>query len=257
MDETTPSLTIVNRFPQDKPYLLGEELAKLGIRVIKHDFADIDRIPQPTTATLWRLSENLHPQYRHHLTKWEDAGHTLLNSSQTLETCANKLTTYNILHKANLPTVPTAPANPGTPIPANQIAKPAFGAGGRDITYGPSIIPTNTLEPWIVQPIIGNHAEHLRILVINNKIVAAYKRIPAPNSPVNNIDAGGYREFITPTPEQQTLALAATREVNAFIAGIDLTDDPTQVLEINGTPGIPPEYLPSIAQHIATHLHNK
>jgi glutathione synthase/RimK-type ligase-like ATP-grasp enzyme len=263
---TTPArLGIINRVTPGTPYPLGQHLHAAGTPTALHHLHDLTLInghphdrdePLPTNIPyLWRLSENTYPATRTLLTAFTTAGITLINPAETISTCADKLTTLHTLHTAGLPIVPAHPAYPGNPVPAGYVAKPVYGAGGRDILHGPTTIPADTLEPWLIQPHAGNDADFIRILIVAGTIIATYRRIPAPGAVTNNIETGGTRHHLTAPPDLGELALAAANTMNAMIAGIDVTAHPYRILEINSTPGLPPDTVPAVAAALHRHLH--
>jgi glutathione synthase/RimK-type ligase-like ATP-grasp enzyme len=133
------------------------------------------------------------------------------------------------------------------------VAKPAFGAGGRDVIFGDetSCIPSDAREPWVVQRRLPPH--FVRALIVDGQVICSYERENDPGLP-NNIEAGGRRVFRRLTASERDLALAAAEAVGTVISGVDLAVDDLAVLEVNGSPGLPPEFVRKTAEVAAAFL---
>lgn len=279
---------VLNRFTDGAPYPLGASLERRGLTVVQLDLKALavsattgltgyaagtpGTTPGPVPGfdvLLWRLSENLLPAVDKIRFAGPDGVETpQVNTLQTLLVCGDKLDTAAVLTSAGIPVVPTYPALPGNVIPAWFVGKPAHGAGGRNILYGVPTgdpqgrvrtIPLNTTESWVIQPDVGDR--FIRVLVIGGEIICAYERVHGPDDRVNNVEAGGQRRFLTPSIDVADLALAAAAACGAHIAGIDIAldnaaDQPhLAVLEVNASPGFPPEFIDDAADQLGLVLH--
>lgn len=79
-----------------------------------------------------------------------------------------------------------------------------------------------------------------RIFVVGEHCVAAMQRKAAQGDFRSNLHLGGTAVRVHPTPEQERLALAATRAHGLHIAGVDLiySNKGYLVLEVNSSPGL-------------------
>lgn len=270
------TLYILNRYSSPmQPYPLAEELTKTGLDIKYLDLKQIaicpttgeiihnDKPLPPKQTILNRITENLH-QVTHPLTQQlTQDGHTLINTHQARTLAADKLATHYKLTNAGIPSIETLPVLQGNRIPENWIAKPNYGAGGRDIILNlnnQDTIPESSTEAWITQPYIKNHHDWIRILTVGETIIATYKRKPANlQTPTNNIETGSTREFITPNQKLISLAIQAAQTVGTSYAGIDIAYTPEdkheyQIVEVNSSPGIPPTHIAAFAQTLKHYL---
>jgi glutathione synthase/RimK-type ligase-like ATP-grasp enzyme len=264
VSEKGPRVGILNRFNSGSPYLLGVALETIGFDVIRIDLQDLTsrgggklayeggEVPD-FDVLLWRLSENVLPATdRIRFFGLFDRPILQVNRMPAIVLCGDKRQTFAALIAAGIPAVPTLAAFPGNQISAGLVAKPARGAGGRDIIYGgheTSSVPLNTTEAWVVQPDVGD--DFIRVLVIDGQAIASYIRIPAEGMRTNNIEAGGQRVFTAPSRDVLDLALAAADVCGADIAGVDIVLPGERtglaVLELNANPGIPPGMIDAAA----------
>ncbi len=268
MTNQSKSLGIINRFPKSGDYPLGSELEKCGVKVVRYDLSQLtvsskrneilyEGKPLPNLSTfLWRLSENVFPATTTLANLLTNSGHTLINSLESLKICADKASTYQSLTKVGAEALPTRVAFPGGSIQQTEVAKPAWGASGRDILFGKenNTIPLTSREPWVVQPWAGEGQNHLRVTIVADKIICVYRRIPQEGSKVNNIEAGGKREYIETNNKLESIALVAAKATKTIISGVDLTAYPHKVIEVNGNPGIPPELIRATAEALTEYL---
>lgn len=261
-----PTLGIVNRFPASRPYILGEHFIKLGVDVHLMEFSQFafehhddyfkvlyDDKPVKPKTLLWRLSENMFPAAEVLAEQLTREGKRLFNPLTALNICADKLSTQKVLKKAHIPHVPAVPTLPGSPIRTGMIGKPSRGAGGRSIIFNTDssdniVVPPESQEPWIVQPFVGEGKDFIRVLVVGQQALCAYRRIPSDNVRVNNVDSGGSRVFVEMTEELATLAVNASNACGTAVAGVDISPEPYRILEVNGNPGLPPEYVHKTAE---------
>jgi glutathione synthase/RimK-type ligase-like ATP-grasp enzyme len=259
---SSPQLHVINRFTPDRTYLLGVALQRRGVDVVLADLRDLSMnrdavVHQGAAVTgtfLWRLSENMWPSTRHLAESLGAHGQQVVNSVHALNMCADKLLTATVLGAAGVPCTQSTAVLPGSIVAKGTVAKPVFGAGGRDILFGPCTVALDSREPWLTQPHVGDGADFLRVLVVGGAVIGAYRRIPAHDARTNNVETGGTREYVDVTDIERDLAVAAAAACGALIAGVDLTPEPRQVLEVNGSPGIPASLIDAVADALAQEL---
>lgn len=250
---------VVNRFPET-PYLLGDRMVARGLSVVHLEPTKTvvaggelfhDGSPVTVDVVLWRLSEGAWSTYGS--LGWACAEVApIVNPPAVISLCADKIATAERLTAAGIPAVPGYIVAPGDPIPnlgPMTVVKPVMGAGGRGVhlaTPG-ECIPIDVAEEWMAQPWAGESEAHLRVLVINGVVVCAYRRVGCKGAFVNNIEAGGTRQFTNPPTEVVRLALAVTDVCGAYFAGVDLVPDPWRVLEVNSCPGVPASRIDVVA----------
>jgi ribosomal protein S6--L-glutamate ligase len=184
----------------------------------------------------------------------EAAGRRVLNPPRALEICVDKYLASARLDAAGLPTPPTivcqdaeAAITAFHQLGGDVVVKPLFGSEGKGMVRVSDIEIAwrtfRTLERLqnvlYVQQFIRHPGWDLRVFVIDNRVLTAMRR-HAKNDWRTNVAQGGRAEPITPTAEEERLALAAARAVGTSVAGIDLLPRPDggyYVLEVNAVPG--------------------
>lgn len=80
----------------------------------------------------------------------------------------------------------------------------------------------------------------VRVLVVNDKIVAAMKRQSPPDDFRSNLHRGGKSEQVELTHDEQQAALKAARALGLGVAGVDILRSyrGPLVLEVNSSPGL-------------------
>ena len=181
-------------------------------------------------------------------------GVPVINSAGAIERCVDKSTTSFLLHRAGLPTPPAwtverleearaiveAEAAAGFEL----VSKPLFGAQGRGLRRlrDPADLPNEeeSAGVWYLQryvPPEGGDRDY-RVLVIDGEPVAAMAR--EGRGWITNVHQGGRPVPVAPEGELGTLAVAATRAVGAFYAGVDLVEERGTgrllLLEVNSQP---------------------
>ena len=83
-----------------------------------------------------------------------------------------------------------------------------------------------------------------RILVLNNKVVAAARRIKMKNDFRTNVSLGADVEPYKPTKEEIDLAIRTAKSVDCYYCGVDIikSDGEYFVLEVNPSPGSKSHY---------------
>ncbi|MCW2778517.1 MAG: alpha-L-glutamate ligase, RimK family, partial [Frankiales bacterium] len=88
----------------------------------------------------------------------------------------------------------------------------------------------------VVQPLVAGAAgASLRLVVVDDRVVACTRRQAPDGELQSNVSAGGSQQLHVPTPAEAELAVAATRAVGLRFAGVDLLEGPL-VLEVNAAP---------------------
>ena len=105
---------------------------------------------------------------------------------------------------------------------------------------GPIIDTLSELDQMIcLQKFLPNPGEDIRIFLTGEKIVAAMKRIAAPNEWRSNIHIGGHGIPHKPSEKEIEAAIKAAKAVGVEIAGVDLilVENQPYVIEVNASPG--------------------
>jgi RimK family alpha-L-glutamate ligase len=181
-------------------------------------------------------------------------GTRVLNPPRALETCIDKYLACARLDAAGLPVPKTVACQDAeaaleafTKLGRDVVVKPLFGSEGR------GLVRVNDVEmAWRVlraleqmqsvlylQEFIAHAGWDLRVLVIGDRAVAAMRR-HARKDWRTNVAQGGRAERVTPTPEEERLAIAVAKAVGTPLAGVDLLPNPAGgyfVLEVNAVPG--------------------
>lgn len=184
----------------------------------------------------------------------EARGVPVVNSAGAIERCVDKSATSFRLQLAGLPTpaswaverLEEARAILEAEICAGRelVYKPLFGAQGRGLrrlkTIGDLPGEEESAGVWYLQhyvPPEGGNRDY-RVLVIDEQPVAAMAREGA--SWITNIHQGGRPVRVPADGRLGELAVAATRAVGAFYAGVDLLEERATgrflVLEVNSQP---------------------
>lgn len=94
---------------------------------------------------------------------------------------------------------------------------------------------------FIVQEFVeGAAGRDLRILVVEDRLTLAIRRIAPPGSFRSNLHSGGRAEGCVPPNDAVDLALAAAEEIELPVAGVDLleSEDGFLLCEVNASPGL-------------------
>ena len=80
----------------------------------------------------------------------------------------------------------------------------------------------------------------IRIIVLDNQVIAAMERVAAKDEFRSNIHQGGQGNIIELTPEEKQLAIKAIKGLGLKIAGVDIirSANGPLLLEVNSSPGI-------------------
>lgn len=95
---------------------------------------------------------------------------------------------------------------------------------------------------FIVQEYIKESAgTDIRVIVLDNKVIAAMERRSQDGDFRSNIHQGGKASRIKLTVEEKRIAVKAARMLGLKFAGVDLlrtNEGPTKVIEVNSSPGL-------------------
>jgi ribosomal protein S6--L-glutamate ligase len=91
----------------------------------------------------------------------------------------------------------------------------------------------------LIQKFLPNAGEDIRAFVVDNRVVAAMKRLSPSTDWRSNIHVGGTGKEYHLTSEEEEMAIKAAEKLDIDIAGVDLiqTDTGTQLIEVNVSPG--------------------
>lgn len=175
-------------------------------------------------------------------------GIPVFNTAHVIETSDDKIATYQVLAKhqlpipetivspkvfyhreeKNLPDLDAIIARLGLPM----IIKEAFGSFGEQVylvsTKEELLEKVTALygKPFMFQQFIAtSEGKDLRLQVVGDQVVAAMKRTAA-NDFRSNVTAGGTMEAYEPAEHVKKLAIAASKAIGADFCGIDLLFGP-------------------------------
>ena len=184
----------------------------------------------------------------------EQLGVRVVNSARAIESCTDKSMASFILQRAGVATPQTFTTQnlaqaraiarrecPNGPL----VLKPLFGAQGWGIKLIESEADIPTAQEargvFYLQRFVGPSRppyEDMRILIANGTIIGAMRR--RSSHWITNVRQGAKPLTVTPSQEEQELALAAAHALNAEIAGVDLittAHGAPVVLEVNSMAG--------------------
>jgi ribosomal protein S6--L-glutamate ligase len=117
-------------------------------------------------------------------------------------------------------------------------------------------------QPFIIQEYVETGGTDLRVFVVGDEVLAAYKRKSNGKEARANIHMGGTGEIVELTEETKRIAVNAAKAVKADICGVDIlmSHNGPVVIEVNLSPGLQgiTEYTGiDVADGIAKFLHEK
>jgi ribosomal protein S6--L-glutamate ligase len=200
-------------------------------------------------------------------------GLTVLNSPAALEACVDKYLATAKLAAAGLPVPRTivcqhadAAMEAFDRLGRNVVVKPLFGSEGRGImrVSDPELgwRAFRTLERSqaviYLQEFVPHPGWDLRVLTLGGRVLGGMRR-HARDDWRTNVAQGGRAEAVTPTADEERLALEAAAAVGADFAGVDLlpAEDGYVVLEVNAVPGwraLAPACGVDVAAAVVRHL---
>jgi RimK family alpha-L-glutamate ligase len=202
--------------------------------------ADVSRSLGGVGETFWELR------------RLEQEGYPVLNGSESLLRCHDKLQTARRLGRSRLPHPRTAlirhtEADP--PFAGPYVVKPRFGSWGRDVVRCEDELELRRClkrlaqRRWfpargaLVQEYVPGDSVDLRIVVAAGQVVGAIERVAADGEWRTNIALGGVRRPVDPPSAACTLARCAAATVGADLVGVDLLpgrDGSYTIIELNG-----------------------
>jgi [lysine-biosynthesis-protein LysW]--L-2-aminoadipate ligase len=185
------------------------------------------------------------------LRRREQKGLPLLNPTDSLIACHDKLVTAQRLAQANVQQPQTTLVTGDGPpdhLEPPLVLKPRFGSWGqgvalcRDRRELERRLRALAAEPWfqahgaLAQEYVESGGRDLRVIVAGGSAVGAIERRAAAGEWRTNISLGGSRHRTLLSEEAATLAVAAAAAVDADLIGVDLlpTGSGHTVLELNG-----------------------
>jgi RimK family alpha-L-glutamate ligase len=188
----------------------------------------------------------------------DERGVLVLNGPSALMTSHDKLLTARALRRAGLPHPATGLIFPDSAAPLEPpvVVKPRFGSWGRDVLRCDDAASLRRAlkhlesRPWfrtqgaLVQDLIPPRGYDVRIVVAGGEVVGAIQRCAAPGEWRTNVQLGGTRMPVDPSPQARELALAAAAAAGADLVGVDLLPayGGYVVIEINGAVDFTREY---------------
>lgn len=233
----TPQLVSVRR--------LAEETSLAGHQpvVLAPDSPDLKKTPAdvviPRFGT-WQFEESLAA-----LEHFERRRIPVLNSTNSLREARNKWISALALREDGIP-VPAArlAAKKDLPREYPYVAKRLEGSKGAGVFLirGAEDLLALPADPeWLVQEFVAEaHGRDRRLLVLDDRVVAAMERRAREGEFRSNLALGGEGFPHAPGARETELALAAARTLRLRMAGVDLIASRSGplVLEVNGSPGI-------------------
>ena len=208
---------------------------------------------------------------------FEATGHRVLNSSQVIETCGDKILTSLALISAGVPTPQTVVAvTPDAALAAIEavgypaVLKPAVGSWGRLLSKINDRDAAETLiehkqamrspahSVFYVQEYIDKPDRDIRAIVLGDRVLAAvYRR---SKHWITNTARGAKTQPCGVTPDLADLAVRAAQAVGGGMLAVDLIERPTGevlVTEVNHTMefhGLAEVAEIDVAGHIVDHV---
>ncbi|HJN85079.1 MAG TPA: RimK family alpha-L-glutamate ligase [Patescibacteria group bacterium] len=188
----------------------------------------------------------------------EAQGQFLVNGTDSVVFTKNKLESLRLLSDAGVPVPKTSALNSHDELDNVMknfsfpvIVKTVYGALGTGVFYAESMKSLRPIidfqfnrgpynDPITIQEfIVEAKNTDIRAFVVGDKVVAAMKRTAPSNDVRANFSRGGTVERHALSPEQEELALIATRTLGMDYAGVDIinSDRGPLVLEVNSNPG--------------------
>ena len=202
--------------------------------------ADVSRGLDGVGETFWELR------------RLEQEGFPVVNRSETLLRCHDKLQTARRLVRHGLPHPRTAllrNAAAAPPFAGPYVVKPRFGSWGRDVVRCMDELELRSCleglarRRWfrsrgvLVQEYVPGDSVDLRIVVAAREVVGAVERVAAAGEWRTNVALGGVRRPVDPPAAACALARRAAAAVDADLVGVDLlpgADGSYTIIELNG-----------------------
>lgn len=205
------------------------------------------------------------------------SGTIIINSPVAIQYAESKFLTSYILKENGFPIPESIIIQKPDAIPPflekhrDIIAKPIYGFQGHGVirvkeTDSDAIERVQLLIDEFrcvcLQRYVVNPGRDIRAFVVGDRIVASIYRFARPGEWKTSISTGGLPEPCSLTPEQQEIAVNATRCLSLDYTGVDIIEefDRNFVLEVNGAPawgGILEATGRNVADDIISHVINK
>jgi RimK family alpha-L-glutamate ligase len=220
--------------------------------------ADVSRSLNGVGETFWELR------------RLEREGFPVLNGSETLLRCHDKLQTARRLGRVGLPHPRTALLRHATDVPpfaGPYVVKPRFGSWGRDVVRCADALELRAClsrlsrKRWfrargaLVQEYVACDSVDLRIIVAAGQVVGAIERVAAEGEWRTNIAVGGVRRPVDPPAVACELARRAAAAVEGDLVGVDLlpgSDGSYTIIELNGAVDFTDAYGEDIFERIVS-----
>jgi RimK family alpha-L-glutamate ligase len=195
-----------------------------------------------------------------HLRWLAGRGIPVLNETEALLACHDKLRTVLRLGRLGLPQPATAHLDDGAPLPRvgfPVVVKPRFGSWGAEVFCCRTAAGLERClrglrrRSWfrrhgaLLQELVPPTGSDLRIVVAGGRVVGAIERVAASGEWRTNVGLGGSRRPVDPPEDACVLALAAAEAVGSDLVGVDLLPVPGGghlVLELNGAVDFTSDY---------------
>lgn len=120
------------------------------------------------------------------------------------------------------------------------------GSGGKGVMYVDALDTitnlVNVMESEVlIQEYIPSPPEDIRVIVVGDRIIGAYKRVAKEGEKRANIKLGGKAVSVELTKEIEDISFKAARAINADICAVDIVESNNgkpYVIELNLNPGI-------------------
>jgi ribosomal protein S6--L-glutamate ligase len=150
------------------------------------------------------------------------------------------------------------------------IIKFPHGTQGKGVMFAESFAAASSIldaietlkQPFLIQQYIETEGSDIRVLVVGEKVVGAYKRRAASGEKRANLHAGGKGEPVVLDEFTKKIAVNTAKSIGAEICGVDILENVKgpQVIEANLSPGlqgITSITKTDIADKIAHYLYDK
>lgn len=150
------------------------------------------------------------------------------------------------------------------------IMKFPSGTGGKGVMYAESFAAASSMldaletlrQPFLIQEYIETEGVDIRLIVVNDKVVASMKRKGQVGEKRSNIHSGGVGEAYEPDAYTKKIAVETAQSIGAKICAVDVLESGKGplVVEANLSPGlqgINKATNTNVADKIAKFLYNK
>lgn len=183
-------------------------------------------------------------------------GIPVLNPPRAVEAAVDKYLALALLDGNGVPVPPTwvgesadAALDAFDALGGDVVVKPLFGSEGRGLVrVSDRELARRTFTTLArlnavlyVQAAVRHPGHDLRVFVLGDRVLGAFRRHAAPGDWRTNVALGGRAERCELDAGLQKLAIRSARAVGATMAGVDLMHDTDRdahvVLEVNAVPG--------------------